>query len=153
MQRQAPAGKEGLAGHIGHMLADPHGPRCGCGRTGCVEAIASGRGIAALATDDLHGMTARAIFALSQNGHPQAMSLIHQSARTVAQLIADMKAGYDCQYAVLGGSVGLAPGYLALIEAYLAQEPAVYHAKILAAHYQHDAGLLGAALLAEENAL
>lgn len=42
-------GPGGLAGHIGHTLADPHGPVCGCGRTGCVEAIASGRGIAAAA--------------------------------------------------------------------------------------------------------
>lgn len=37
-------GKGGLAGHLGHTLADPHGPVCGCGRVGCVEAIASGRG-------------------------------------------------------------------------------------------------------------
>ena len=35
-------GHEGLAGHLGHTLADPGGPRCGCGRVGCVEAIASG---------------------------------------------------------------------------------------------------------------
>ena len=116
------SGKEGLAGHIGHTLADPHGPRCGCGRIGCVEAIASGRGIAALATDDLQGMTAKTIFALAQ-----------------------------C--AVLGGSIGLAPGYIPLVERYLAQEPAVYHTPIVAAHYQHDAGLIGAALLAEDKAL
>ena len=35
----------GIAGHIGHTLADPNGPICGCGRRGCVEAIASGRAI------------------------------------------------------------------------------------------------------------
>ena len=147
------SGNEGLAGHIGHTLADPHGPRCGCGRTGCVEAIASGRGIAALATDDLQGMTAKSIFALAQSGHPQATSLVHRSAQTIARLIADMKASVNCQCAVLGGSIGLAPGYLPLVETYLAQEPAVYHTKIVAAHYQHDAGLIGAALLAEDKAL
>lgn len=147
------SGNEGLAGHIGHTLADPHGPRCGCGRTGCVEAIASGRGIAALATDDLQGMTAKSIFALAQSGHPQATSLVHRSAQTIARLIADMKASVNCQCAVLGGSIGLAPGYLPLVEIYLAQEPAVYHTKIVAAHYQHDAGLIGAALLAEDKAL
>ncbi|SUG64085.1 kinase [Salmonella enterica subsp. enterica] len=49
-------GKGGLAGHLGHTLADPHGPVCGCGRVGCVEAIASGRGMAAAARDDLAGM-------------------------------------------------------------------------------------------------
>ncbi|MER2599941.1 MAG: ROK family protein [Caldilineales bacterium] len=29
------------AGEIGHMVALPHGPLCGCGRQGCVEALAS----------------------------------------------------------------------------------------------------------------
>ena len=51
------------------------------------------------------------------------------------------------------GSIGLAPGYIPLVERYLAQEPAVYHTPIVAAHYQHDAGLIGAALLAEDKAL
>lgn len=146
-------GSEGLGGHIGHTLADPHGPRCGCGRIGCVEAIASGRGITALATDDLQGSTAKSIFSLSQKGHRQAMLLVHRSAQTIARLIADMKASYDCQYVVLGGSIGLAPGYLPLVEEYLMQEPAVYYTNIVAAHYQHDAGLLGAALLAEDYAI
>ncbi|GHK17735.1 hypothetical protein ECZU03_15240 [Escherichia coli] len=40
-------------------------------------------------------------------------------------------------------------GYLALVETYLAQEPAAFHVDLLAAHYRHDAGLLGAALLAQ----
>lgn len=34
-------GNGGLAGHLGHTLADPNGPLCGCGRRGCVEAVAS----------------------------------------------------------------------------------------------------------------
>ena len=50
---------------------------------------------------------------------------------------------------MIGGSVGLAEGYLALVEHYQAQEPLAYHVELLAAHYRHDAGLLGAALLAQ----
>jgi glucokinase len=34
-------GGRGVAGEIGHMTILPHGPRCGCGRRGCVEALAS----------------------------------------------------------------------------------------------------------------
>ena len=60
-----------------------------------------------------------------------------------------MKATTDCQIVVIGGSVGLAEGYLALVEHYLAQEPLAYHVELLAAHCRHDAGLLGAALLAQ----
>lgn len=34
-------GTRGSAGEIGHMVLDPKGPRCGCGRKGCAEAFAS----------------------------------------------------------------------------------------------------------------
>ncbi|HAO0962108.1 ROK family protein, partial [Escherichia coli] len=127
----------------------PHGPVCGCGRTGCVEAIASGRGIAAAAQGELAGANAKTIFTRAGQGDEQAQQLIHRSARTLARLIADIKATTDCQCVVVGGSVGLAEGYLALVETYLAQEPAAFHVDLLAAHYRHDAGLLGAALLAQ----
>ncbi|MFZ2323116.1 MAG: ROK family protein [Ignavibacteriaceae bacterium] len=34
-------GKNFVAGEIGHMLVQKDGPKCGCGRNGCFEAIAS----------------------------------------------------------------------------------------------------------------
>jgi glucokinase len=34
-------GARGAAGEIGHMVLEPGGPRCGCGRRGCLEALAS----------------------------------------------------------------------------------------------------------------
>lgn len=142
-------GYGGLAGHLGHTLADPQGPLCGCGRKGCVEAIASGRGITAQAQDDIAGQNARAIFAHASGGHSQAQRLVERSAQTIAQLIANVKVTTDCRRVVVGGSVGLAQGYLEKVRAYLAQEPAVYQVEINAARYRHDAGLLGAALLAQ----
>lgn len=136
-------GSGGLAGHLGHTLADLNGPACGCGRVGCVEAIASGRGTAAAAEGTLAGCDAKTIFSRAGQGDEQASRLIHRSARTLARLIGDVKATTDCQIVVIGGSVGLAEGYLALVEHYLAQEPLAYHVELLAAHYRHDAGLLG----------
>ncbi|WP_435928871.1 N-acetylmannosamine kinase [Dryocola sp. BD613] len=143
-------GTGGLAGHLGHTLADPNGPRCGCGRIGCVEAIASGRGIAAAARDDLAGCDAKTIFARAQQGHAQAAALKQRSAQTLARLIADIKASTDCQLVVIGGSVGLSEGYLELVRANLNEEPATYRTRLSAARHQHNAGLLGAALLAQE---
>lgn len=142
-------GAGGLAGHLGHTLADPNGPVCGCGRTGCVEAIASGRGIAAAAQGDLAGCDARTVFTRAVQGHEQATRLIAHSAQVLARLIADVKASTDCQCVVVGGSVGLAQGYLTQVRTLLAQEPSVYHVPLRTAHYRHDAGLLGAALLAQ----
>ncbi|WP_446029238.1 N-acetylmannosamine kinase [Lelliottia amnigena] len=140
-------GSGGLAGHLGHTLADPQGPICGCGRTGCVEAIASGRGIAAMAQGDLAGLDAKAIFSHAAQGHQQARDIIARSALTLARLIADVKAVTDCQTVVVGGSIGLAEGYLPQVVESLAQLPPVYRVAVRPAHYRHDAGLLGATLL------
>ena len=142
-------GSGGLAGHLGHALADPNGPMCGCGRRGCVEAIASGRAIAAAAQGELAGCDAKTVFIRAGQGDTQATRLIHHSAQALARLIADVKATTDCQCVVIGGSVGLAEGYLEQVETYLAQEPAAYQVRLQPAHYRHDAGLLGAALLAQ----
>src|SRR3954447_21888118 len=36
---------DGQAGELGHVVIDPTGPVCGCGATGCLEAIASAAAI------------------------------------------------------------------------------------------------------------
>lgn len=42
-------GVHGFAGEPGHMVVDPGGPECPCGRRGCWERFASGSGLAMLA--------------------------------------------------------------------------------------------------------
>jgi glucokinase len=37
-------GSLGMAGEFGHMVIDPLGPICGCGRRGCFEIMAGGKG-------------------------------------------------------------------------------------------------------------
>src|SRR5205823_5922880 len=44
-------GASGGAGEIGHMQLLPEGPLCGCGRRGCLEALASGRALARSAAE------------------------------------------------------------------------------------------------------
>lgn len=44
---QLHTGQRGVAGEMGHMTLVPHGPRCRCGRRGCVEALASKTAMAA----------------------------------------------------------------------------------------------------------
>ncbi len=39
-------GRTGAADEAGHMVIDYHGPVCGCGKKGCIEALASGTAIA-----------------------------------------------------------------------------------------------------------
>ena len=54
MQGQIMRGAHGVAGHIGHMTIDAHGPMCICGNYGCLETIFSARAIEAEAFSTRH---------------------------------------------------------------------------------------------------
>jgi glucokinase len=47
-------GRSGFAGEAGHMIVDPTGPPCSCGRRGCWERYASGGGLGRLAREAAH---------------------------------------------------------------------------------------------------
>ncbi|MGX2970701.1 N-acetylmannosamine kinase [Ursidibacter sp. B-7004-1] len=149
LNRKLFTGTNGVAGHIGHSLADPNGEPCGCGRVGCVEAIAAGRAIARDAAKWENPCDPPEVFNRFRQGEPQAVALVDKSAKAIANLIADLKINLDIQRIALGGSVGLAEGYLARVEYFLAQMPEIYRPNIVLAHYAQDAGLIGAAWWAE----
>ena len=135
----------GIAGHIGHTLADPNGPVCGCGRRGCVEAIASGRAIEAVSSQWDDPCDPKEVFVRFRQNDEKATALVTRSAQAIANLIADLKIGLDMQKVVVGGSVGLAEGYLPLVQSLLSELPAVYHCELESAQFGQDAGLIGAA--------
>jgi len=58
-------GTNGMAGEVGHQTIKMDGPKCGCGKRGCLEAMASGPAIARLAQESLlygrgHSLLAKA---------------------------------------------------------------------------------------------
>lgn len=149
LNRQLFTGTNGVAGHIGHSLADPNGERCGCGRVGCVEAVASGRAIARDAEKWANPCSPPDVFERFRQGDEQAVALVDKSASAIANLIADLKINLDIQRVALGGSVGLAQGYAQRIAYFLSQLPEIYRPEVVPAHYAQDAGLIGAAWWAE----
>lgn len=143
-------GPQGLAGHIGHATVsttplDPSAGRCGCGRTGCLEHIASGTALARQATA-LFGrqIDSRELFILAASD-PQANRIIDNAASAVAQAIADVLMVVDIQEVVIGGSVGLAEGMIDRICHALHTFPALFNLPVSAASGGGDAGLLGVA--------
>ncbi|HHS2560870.1 TPA: N-acetylmannosamine kinase [Yersinia enterocolitica] len=143
-------GNHGLAGHIGHTLADPHGLLCGCGRKGCVESVASGTAIGAETLGWKQPVTAAKVFELAQLGNVHAENIINRSATAIAQMLADMKMALDLEVVILGGSVGLAPGYLERVIGAQKTLPQIYRVPLQAAYHRQDSGLLGAALWAKD---
>lgn len=90
-------GEDGLAGEFGHTCVQMDGPLCGCGRFGCVEALASGNAIAAAAEAAIHrgvntslssvgsdaGLTATDVLAAARQGDACALSIIQKAGRAL----------------------------------------------------------------------
>ncbi len=137
-------GPGGLAGHIGHVVAVPEGPLCGCGRRGCLEAVAAGPALAQAATR-LFGRptSAEDLFAALPGDHAAA-GLVDDAAGAIARILGNLKAALDLDLAVIGGGVGLAGRFLPRIEAGVNREPDRFRLPVVAAALGHDAGLIGA---------
>lgn len=117
-------GMNGFAGEFGHMVVDPDGPRCPCGRRGCWERYASGSGLAMLAREAATGrrlqhvvrhaggdpQTVRGehVQAAARDGDPEAIAVIDEFARWVALGLSNLTNAFDPEMFVLGG--GLASG-------------------------------------------
>ncbi|HYA67837.1 MAG TPA: ROK family protein [Acidimicrobiales bacterium] len=65
-------GANGFAAEIGHMVVDPAGPPCPCGKRGCWERYASGSGLARLAREAAHAGRLDVVVDLA-GGDPEAV--------------------------------------------------------------------------------
>lgn len=135
----------GLAGHVGFVSSRFASGPCGSGRTATVESIAGGRGIAAAAAASGHeNMDARAVFAAAGNGQDWAERIIATSATAVAALIGDLTAILGLDTVAMGGSIGLAPGYIDRVQSALNEEPILFRPQLVHAELGHDGPLIGA---------
>lgn len=88
-------GRSGNAGHIGHVIVEPDGRRCGCGARGCLEAEASGLAIEAVT----HAPPAAA-----------GPDVVRRTGRLVGRAVATVANLLDLDLAVVAGSVALGYG-------------------------------------------
>ena len=96
-------GHDGLAGELGHVIAQPNGRECGCGRKGCLETYASATGIRRtvfwllserLVESELRGvtfnnLTAKMISEAAQRGDPVAREAFDHTGRILGAKLAD----------------------------------------------------------------
>lgn len=130
-------GRGGLAGSFGQL-----GPVAEAG--GRAEDVASGRWIAA----EGRAADARAVFAAAAAGDAGAAGVIAQSAARVGRLCANLQLAFDPEVIVIGGGVGLAPGYLDLVRAGVGGLAAPLRPEIVPAALGAEAGAIGIAALA-----
>ena len=161
-------GTNGFAGEFGHMVVDPDGPPCPCGRRGCWERYASGSGLAQLARAAAVGGRLRRVVSVAggdvglvrgehvqqaaEEGDPGALAVIDEFARWVALGLVNLTNAFDPTAFVLGG--GLAEGahlYLEPIRRWFTEllyAPDLRpHPALSFAELGQHAGAIGAALL------
>lgn len=163
-------GADGLAGEIGHVLIDPNGPLCGCGRRGCLEARASGRAIARearerlqaqppagvalrqLVSGDLSAITAEHVSQAAALGDELAQAVLRDAAAALGTGIGHVLSLMNPDRVVLGGGVTKAgEDYLSTVQAVARTNtlPEVT-SEIVLSTLGDDAPLWGAVALGEQ---
>lgn len=168
-------GSTGMAGEIGHAIIERNGPRCKCGTRGCLEAVAAGPAIAALASSAIEAgsetslrdmakankgpVTAEMVCKAAMQGNPVAREIFEEIGSYIGLGVHMLIMLYDPELVVLGGGVTGAGDLLLnpirrelkrlATWSYVAKEmlkPEMVRLTALGT----DVGILGAAALAEQ---
>jgi len=163
-------GTNGFAGEIGHMIVEPDGPLCPCGRRGCWERYASGNGLAHIARQAAEGGKQKCILELAGSielirgehvvqavtmGDDEALLIIDEFAHWIALGLANLTNALDPEMFVIGGGLA-ASGDIFLDPVRRAFSEILYaptlrpHPKVVVARFGEQAGAIGAALLATQ---
>ena len=120
-------GPDGMAGELGHVPVDLDGPRCGCGGTGHLEAIASGTALAREARRSLGAdgspflreraraigpdeLSARDVAAGEEAGDPVCGALMDRARRAIATACVGYVNAFNPHRIIVGGAIAAAQG-------------------------------------------
>ena len=163
-------GANGFTGEIGHMVIDPDGPPCPCGRRGCWERYASGSGLARLAREAVEAKRLRRVVELAGGdpmdvrgehvhdaaaaGDEEALRVVDEFGHWVALGLSNLTNVLDPEILVLGGGLaGSADLFLPPIRSWFGR--LLYsaelrpHPRVEFATTGEYAGAIGAALLTD----
>lgn len=163
-------GVDSMAGEIGHVVVDPNGPLCLCGKRGCVERLASGPYIAQQAQTllrdqpqqgqvlrhliggNLQVVTAQLVSQAAAQGDELAVGILQSAGRALGVGIGNVANLINPQRFILGGGVTNAGTSFWSEVRRVARETALpeVHFEIVPAALGDEAPLWGAVALAED---
>ncbi len=165
---QLQRGYSGLGGEIGHITVAPTGNPCGCGNTGCLEAMASGTalgragreaaaldpgGVLVTLAGGAERVTGQTVFEAAQQGDRTARELFAQIGSWLGIGIASVVNLLDVELVVIGGGL-VSTGELLLAPAKESFSRFLFGRSqrplppVVPARFGPDAGVVGAAILA-----
>lgn len=166
-------GRDGVAGELGHVVVQPGGPRCGCGRVGCLEAVASGSGLARAAArmaaarpesplgqllgrrraEGAGRLTGTDVASAAADGDESADALLAAAGDAVVSAAVDAVNTFNPDVLVIGGTIARAhPEWVDRARQAVsssALQPARATAHVRAAVLGEAAELVGAAIVAD----
>jgi N-acetylmannosamine-6-phosphate 2-epimerase/N-acetylmannosamine kinase len=134
----------GLAGHFGLFRADIADPTP-------IESHSTGRWMAEMARAEGHATDARGVFEAANTGDAWAEAIIALSARRIATLCANIQLGFAPEKIIIGGSIGLATGFMARISGWFDDLPERLRPTLVAAQLGGQAGIVGIAQIASSS--
>jgi glucokinase len=161
-------GRTGSAAEGGHVSIDYNGPRCGCGKRGCIEALCSGPAIAQrasarlaekrgesrmreLAGGELKALTAENVAEAFHAGDALAREVLETTADLLTVWLGNMIDLLEPDVVVFGGGVALLISeFFARMENELPKwsiNARCTEIPLILAKYGSDAGIAGAAAL------
>lgn len=162
-------GASGTAGEVGHMVIARDGPRCGCGRNGCLEALASGTAIArearlavesgrptVLSQVPPEAITSEAVARAAGDGDPLAREVFAGAAAALGVGITNLVNLLNPALVIVGGGVSRAGDLLFAPVRRIVQEESFDRpgaaVRVVPAALGDDVGVIGAAAVAYERA-
>jgi glucokinase len=160
-------GRTGAAAEGGHMTIDYRGPRCGCGKLGCIEILASGPAIARKASEKiaaghssavlelaggrLNRITGEMVGRASLAGDSLAREVLQETVLVLTAWLGNIVDLLEPDVMIIGGGVAcvLQP-FFAEIEKGLPKwcvNSRCQEIPLVSAHYGADAGIAGGAAL------
>ncbi len=163
-------GTAGMAGEIGHMVVDPNGPLCLCGKRGCLERLASGPYIAQqvreqlqtqpqrgqllrqLVAGKLEAITAQLVSQAAAQGDDLAGEALDKAAWALGVSLGNVANLMNPQRFILGGGVTKAGDRFWTVLRQVTRATALpeVNFEIVPAALGDDAPLWGAVALAED---
>ncbi len=108
-----------FAAEFGHMIVDPSGPPCRCGRNGCLEMFATDQATWQRATGaevfDSEGF--EQLVEAAESGDATAIQSFHQTERYLAIAIGNIACALNPKLVVLSGQITRVPGAARRIQA------------------------------------
>ena len=165
-------GKTSSCMEIGHIQVDPSGPMCGCGKRGCLEAVASRLVIASQVAaaayrgqapyllksvgTDLQNIRSGALSNSIEHGDKQVEAIVREAARQIGIGVANAVNLMAPDVVVLGGGLVKAMPKLYVGEVIEAANSRVIDTmvdsfKVVAAELGDDASVMGAAAWAKQS--